>query len=280
MKYELKNQDLKVKVDTCGAELRSLVHDGIELLWQGSPETWKRTAPVMFPITGGWEKDTYTLDNKIYRMKKHGFALTADFTVIKKQPDRIVLGLTSDEDTFKQYPFFFRLEVEFILIEKSIKTEFRIENLSDKPMPFAVGAHPGFNWPVDSDEEEEDYSLIFEKDENLRSFSTDGTSRPLLNNESSISINRSLFSEGALCLKHPASDRIDLKSGKRHIRIEKDNFDALVLWTLPSESARFLCIEPVTGFREPGPSFLDHNGIITLDKKETRLFSYRIEILK
>ncbi len=143
-----------------------------------------------------------------------------------------------------------------------------------------MGIHPGFSWPVEIDDNEKNSSLVFEKKENLRAFSTNGTSRPFLNNESTVRLERRMFIDGALCLPQTVSDCVDLKSGKRQIRIHKNDFKSLVLWTMESESARFLCIEPVTGFRNPGPSFLDHNGIITLKPKDSCSYSCRIEVIK
>ena len=48
------------------------------------------------------------------------------------------------EDTpemFEQYPYHFKLSILYTLKEKSIVTEYIVENLSDEVMPYFIGGH-------------------------------------------------------------------------------------------------------------------------------------------
>ena len=52
----LTNGILTIKVKEHGAELASLVKNGVEYLWQADPKFWARHSPVLFPIVGSvWE---------------------------------------------------------------------------------------------------------------------------------------------------------------------------------------------------------------------------------
>ncbi len=51
---------LSAAVSSEGAQLMSLVHDGVEYLWQGDERWWPRRAPVLFPIVGALRNDRCT----------------------------------------------------------------------------------------------------------------------------------------------------------------------------------------------------------------------------
>ena len=52
--YEIENENIKLKVDSCGAEMKSLVkkETDTEYLWNGDPAYWQRTSPILFPLVG------------------------------------------------------------------------------------------------------------------------------------------------------------------------------------------------------------------------------------
>jgi len=52
MRYTIENEFLRCEVDLHGAEVKSLVRksDGREMMWEGNPEYWNRTSPVLFPF--------------------------------------------------------------------------------------------------------------------------------------------------------------------------------------------------------------------------------------
>ena len=280
MTHTIENNFLKVKISSFGAELTSIVHQDNEYIWQAAPEVWGRSGPVMFPITGGWEDDTYQLNSNTYKMRKHGFTVDSEFAVKSKDSDRITFNIRSDEETLKQYPFDFDLDVEYCLNGKSLDVRFTVNNLSGKTMPFAAGIHPGFKWPVSDTESEEDYYIEFEKPESIDACSVNGNAAPFLKNGSLKKLNRDLFAKEALCINSFNSDYLDFAGRDHKIRINKGDFKSIVLWSQGSADAKYLCIEPVTGFRKQGPSFYDHNGIIELDINETRNLSCSIEILE
>ena len=52
MKYTIENEQLRITVDSLGAELHSVVckEDGVEHIWEGDIAVWGRHAPILFPI--------------------------------------------------------------------------------------------------------------------------------------------------------------------------------------------------------------------------------------
>ena len=76
--------------------------------------------------------------------------------------------LEANPATLEAYPFPCALTVAYTLTENGYETAFTVENTGDKPMPYAIGGHPGFNIPVDEQAAFEDYVIRFEKEETQR----------------------------------------------------------------------------------------------------------------
>ena len=65
MIYTLKNEFLTVKIDTAGAELRSVLGaDGTEYMWQRDSRYWGDSAPWLFPICSNLDGRFYTYGGK------------------------------------------------------------------------------------------------------------------------------------------------------------------------------------------------------------------------
>ena len=79
----LKNSDLTVKINELGAELRSIVCADTEYMWEGKPEIWSGTAPIMFPICGGLKEDKY-----------YDLAQAGDTIALHDRPDFSTMGAT------------------------------------------------------------------------------------------------------------------------------------------------------------------------------------------
>ena len=69
----LKNDSLTVEIETFGAQLKSVIKNGENLIWDRNPEFWKESAPLLFPICGGLKDDKFTYQGREYSLLKHGF---------------------------------------------------------------------------------------------------------------------------------------------------------------------------------------------------------------
>jgi len=101
--------------------------------------------PVLFPIAGKLPGDTYSVDGQSYSMPQHGFARRLPWTVRQAEEARLVLGLTSSEETLRQFPWRFDAQLTFLLSGTTLTLLFDAENRDTRPMPLHLGYHPYFH---------------------------------------------------------------------------------------------------------------------------------------
>ena len=160
MIYFIKNKYLLVSVNTFGAEIVSVVFNGVERVWQNENGKWSGHSPVLFPVCGN---SAVVIDGKDYNMPFHGLAKRNDFSVVSVDEKSITLLFKYDEKTLEVYPFKFEFFVTYTVEENSIKVNYVVKNVGDNDMPFAVGRHDSFSLESSLD----DYRLIFSSKENF-----------------------------------------------------------------------------------------------------------------
>jgi gluconolactonase len=121
--------------------------------------------PLLWPAVGGQypvdnpPKDscamgTYTAMGHSYPMMCHGFAKTIPWREIKRsangQGARVTLELASSETTRKYYPFAFRLDATYELVDGQLTVDYVVaaDPANQEPMPFSIGNHIAFNVPL------------------------------------------------------------------------------------------------------------------------------------
>ena len=138
----------RVTINRRGGELTAWSIDGHDLLWQSDPAAWARTSPILFPIVG-WARDgQIRIDGEPRSMGVHGFAADCMFELVRQDETSAILALQDDAETRKQYPFAFRLEVHYRLGPQDLVVELRLLNRGRRDLPYAIGFHPGFAWPL------------------------------------------------------------------------------------------------------------------------------------
>ena len=289
MNYEIKNEHIKVKIKSFGAELNSLqkIDEDLEYIWQGDSKYWNRHSPILFPIVGRLKNDSYTYQNQKYNMTQHGFARDKEFEVIKNEADFMEFRLKSDEKTLEIYPFSFELYLSYKLEKNSLIVSYKVINKSDDKMLFSIGAHPAFNWTLKEDEKKENYFLEFENiKETKRYFLNDkglvydSVDLKIIDNK--IALNEELFKNDALVFNDSNIKILTLKNSnnKNFVKLEFKNFPYLGIWSKPS-GAPFVCIEPWFGVADEDSSnqnFEDKKGLISLEKNEIFSCFYSIEV--
>ena len=289
MNYEIKNEHIKVKIKSFGAELNSLqkIDEDLEYIWQGDSKYWNRHSPILFPIVGRLKNDSYTYQNQKYNMTQHGFARDKEFEVIKNEADFMEFRLKSDEKTLEIYPFSFELYLSYKLEKNSLIVSYKVINKSDDKMLFSIGAHPAFNWTLKEDEKKENYFLEFENiKETKRYFLNDkglvydSVDLKIIDNK--IALNEELFKNDALVFEDLNIKTLTLKNSinENYIKLNFENFPYLGIWSKPT-GAPFICIEPWFGVADSFDSsknLEDKKGIITLQKDEIFSCFYSIEI--
>lgn len=289
MNYEIKNEFIKAKIKSFGAELNSLqkIDEDLEYIWQGDSKYWNRHSPILFPIVGRLKDDSYMYKNQKYNMSQHGFARDKEFELVSNEADFIEFKLCSDEKSLEIYPFSFELYLSYKLEKNSLIVAYKVINKSDDKMLFSIGAHPAFNWTFKENKKKEDYFLQFENiKQTKRYFLND---KGLVYNhenleiiDKKIALNEELFKNDALVFNDLNIKSVSLKNKNNDdfIKVNFDNFPYLGIWSKPS-GAPFICIEPWFGVADEQNSnqnLEDKKGIITLQKDEIFSCFYSIEI--
>ncbi len=254
--YELKNKFLSIKVDSHGAELKSLkrLTDNQEYMWKGDPAFWGRTSPVLFPFVGGVNRKLYRVDGKEYAMNQHGFARDMEFELVSRSETEIWFELQSNEETLQKYPYAFVLKLGYKLGENSVEVCWQVENPSDETMYFAIGGHPAFNCPLKEGTKQTDYVLKFDEQKQVVStqLSKEGmatdTKVSYELKDGILPITEHLFDDDALVIEHHQVQLAALcyADGTPYLTIRMAA-PLFGIWSPPKKNAPFVCIEPWYG---------------------------------
>lgn len=255
----LKYKDATATVCYMGAELLSYKKNGREIIWQGDEKFWLGHAPVLFPVCGGLKNDEYWLDGKSYNLIKHGFVRKQQFSLAEQTENTATFVISQCEQSLLAFPFKFNLFIKYVLTDQ-LSIEYRVQNTDDKTMYFTIGAHEGYAL----DDSFENYSIVFEKAEDLHAIVLDGN---LLTNEfvnvgentKSLALDYKYFEVDALVFKDVNSRKVWLKHNKKGnlLQIDFDGFKHMLLWTKPN--APYICIEPWVAL----PDYVDAPNDIT-----------------
>ena len=132
-----------------GGTVISLQKDGKEYLYcdpenLASPERPRCGIPFLFPIFGRLKDGKYTWEEREYAMEIHGFGHTSVWQVAEHTGSLLRLTLEAGKGTLAQYPFRFRVTLEFTVGENGLTICQTYENRDEKPMPYNYGFHPYF----------------------------------------------------------------------------------------------------------------------------------------
>ena len=262
---ELNYGNTSAKINTIGAEMVSFKGvDGREVIWQADPTVWAGHAPILFPVCGMTKDGKVKFDGVTYPLMKHGFCRSAEFTVEKCGDDFVDLILVPNDNTREQYPFEFIFHVIYTLCDNGFRTDFIVENKSDRVMPFCVGGHPAFIVPMEEGASYTDYQVVFPCQEEGRSLLVpggfiDGEEIIPLENGRILPLNHQWFDEkDTLVFAEPNSRYVDLihhVSGKG-LRISFPKMEVLAIWSKPITHGDYVCLEPWHGT----PALINESG--------------------
>ena len=253
MRYTLENENLKVEIDSFGAEIKSVKRksDNFEYMWCGDKKYWGRTSPVLFPFVGAPKNKEYRYDGKTYMMGQHGFARDMEFTLVKHNDGMLVMRLESDENTKEKYPFDFALELEYHLIDNEIKEVYRVINKDNVMMHFSIGGHPAFVTP-ENDASMAGCKIRFDADRityhligDYQLMARDEYELPLINHE--YTIQEDSFEKDAFIIEGGQAGTVSLVKNEKPFVTVKFDTPVFGLWSCKSKNVPFVCIEPWYG---------------------------------
>ncbi len=246
----LENEDRLRIVPERGGLITEWRSEGKELLYfdlerfRDKDKSVRGGIPILFPICGDLS-DEYQIDGKKYSLKQHGFARDLPWSIsLLKDNLGISLKLNDSKETRSFFPFFFTLQMDVRLKEKSLHISVKIYNQSNDTMPFSFGLHPYFQVS------------------NLQKIKIDGLPKKCIDQTNMKVTNASdqmkILDKGVDFLAYPScSVKIFDSLSKNAIElIHQEPMDTTVIWTDPPR--QMVCLEPWTGPR---------NSLVTGDRK-------------
>ena len=279
----IKNEYITASINEIGAELKSLVYNNTEYIWEGKTEIWAGSCPLLFPICGGLKEDKYILNGKEYTLQKHGYARFKTFEIESKTDTTAVFLHKSDDETKKQFPFNYELRVFYTLENKTLKIDYSVKNLTDGTMCFSIGSHEGYYTP----EGIEDYDVIFPQKETLNANVLYGNilsnqQIPIIKEQEYLPLYDKYFTVDALVFKELKSKSATLRNRKtgKALRVDFPDDKYFLLWHKPNSP--YICLEPWSGIPDVVDSSYDiteKEGIISLNAKSEYNHTHSITIL-
>lgn len=261
----IENGSLAVRIAPKGAEMQSIVCDGIERLWCGDPAVWGRHAPLLFPLIGRLRDGYYELDGRRIDAPTHGFCRDRVFSVERLSDATVRFATCDDEETRAVLPFAFRLSVAYTLEGSSVVKTHCIENRGDVPLLFEIGGHEAYATCLLPGETMEDYYVCFgaadKGADGADGMWVDRAEMFAMDEDGILDVPKIVVPLEAGCLtKTPEQLRIDTivlegvpgstatlasRKSDRAVTVEFPDFPYLGIWTKPmGVQTRYLCIEP------------------------------------
>lgn len=274
-----------------GAMLNSLNKNNTEYLWQGDAKYWAGQAPVCFPITGVLPNGEMEAFGKRCTMKRHGVARINPFEVLEQHKNSVTFVQRSDENTKRDFPFDYELKIKYTINGDTVTNEYIVTNTGEDKLPFVIGGHPAFNWPLAKNEKFEDYKVVFDKNITKPCLRPDHHTGLVnvfekfdeMHGGDTLSLVHELFEEkDALIFENCEAKSATLigKSGKG-VKIEFQDMNNLLIWSAVG-NAPFVALEPWTGLascNDEDGLFEHKRGMTVLEKDETASFKFKITMI-
>lgn len=243
---------------SAGGELLSFKLEGIEKIHQGEEArddngkvSWKRHAPVLFPIVGKLKRNQTIINGRTYEILQHGFARDMEFEPVTKLDNFHSYVLKSNKYTMARYPFDFELYNTYRQEENKLIFIYKVINTGNSNMPIGLGSHPAFK--IDQDDlKRGNYYLEFAEEETRAHFLylIDGLvgteyAKNILEGNRRISLNEHTFDNDAIIVKGIQNKKISLKNSRTRKTVLTMDFNGwpyLGIWSKPG--APFICLEP------------------------------------
>ena len=269
MIYTIKNDKTEVKINSLGAEVRSVVHNGKQRAWQNETGEWAGCAILLFPFAG-FNRLVY--DGVDFGVQKHGFCRNEEFELVRAEGDNITFVLKANERTKAVYPYDFEFFVKYAIIDNGYEVCYTIVNRDSRTIPFACGGHES----IALDMTVENYYLEFQKDEKLDALVHDNGGfltgdikkygeGKILQLEKDFTDNSATVILGGINSRRAVLR--DKKTDEKIVEISFEGFDNLLLWH--PHGSKMLCIEPwqcLPSYAGEVKEFKDRKGVINLSE--------------
>jgi len=248
----ISNQYLTVEISSLGSEMQALTAaDGRSYLWNGDAAFWNGRSPVLFPMVGKAPDNRISVEGKPYEMGQHGFARRSEFTLASSSGTACRYELATSDATRAVYPFEFLLAVEHSLDGRTLTVAAEVENRDEKPMPFGLGFHPAFLWPIPGAAATAAHTITLDNGAEPALTRLEGglvkpEKLPSPFKAGSLTLDHSMFEADAMIFPEGAGEGLTYAAeGGPALKFSFENLPNLALWQKPG--APFICIEPWHG---------------------------------
>ncbi len=248
----ISNQYLTVEISSLGSETQALTAaDGRSYLWNGDAAFWNGRSPVLFPMVGKAPDNRISVEGKPYEMGQHGFARRSEFTLASSSGTACRYELATSDATRAVYPFEFLLAVEHSLDGRTLTVAAEVENRDEKPMPFGLGFHPAFRWPIPGAATTAAHTVTLDNGAEPALTRLEGglvkpEKLPSPFKAGSLTLDHSMFEADAMIFPEGAGEGLTYAAeGGPALKFSFENLPNLALWQKPG--APFICIEPWHG---------------------------------
>lgn len=244
------NEQLLVEVASLGSEMQSVrTSDGQDWLWHGDAAFWGGRSPVLFPIVGRVPEDHIGVDGMRFPMGQHGFARRSEFTLTERGSDFCRFELASGQASRSSFPFEFLLSLEHRVEGRAVVVTAGVTNRDHRPMPFGIGFHPAFVWPLPGCEGLE-HSVVLDNGGEPGLVRLSGglivpEELPSPFEAGRLVLAPGLFDADAMIFPDGAGAGLRYGAGNKSIRLSWENLPNFAIWSKPG--APFVCLEPWHG---------------------------------
>lgn len=249
----IENEFLRVTVSPLGAELQSVYRKdtGTEYLWQGDPAYWDGRSPTLFPFIARLYEKTYTYLGQPYPMDIHGFLCRMELAVEEQEADFCTFLLCDSEEIREIYPFRFAFRLTYRLRGASLEAAYRVENMGENTLYYAVGGHPGIRLPLEAGLSLSDYRIRFGEKRmcsrvtfSQRLLVTGAEPFPMVD-DCILPLTGELFREDAVVLQDCCREIwLESERGARGVRMKFPDMPYFGIWQVYGRNAPYVCIEP------------------------------------
>ena len=161
------------------------------------------------------------------------------------------MSLKDNAATRAAYPFAFALTVDYRVAAGRFSATFTVDNTGTVAMPYAIGFHPGFNWPF-AGGDKHDHAIVFDEAEDPMipeiaangMFKTTRHRAPLEGRR--LRLSEGLLAGIPLCFRDAKSRSLRFENGTGGAIVATvENFPHLVVWS--KAGAPFVSLEQWTG---------------------------------
>ncbi|MBQ6333660.1 MAG: hypothetical protein IJI46_01120 [Erysipelotrichaceae bacterium] len=267
MIYTLENDVAVLKVDTWACEIASFSRKDkdIEYMWNGDPKYWANRNPLLFPHVSAPANKVLNFKGQDYSVNNHGFCRKSEFEFVEQGEDYLLFRIKTNEETLKEYPYLFELDVRYTLEGNKVSIAYEVKNKEDGKLYFGFGQHPAFNCPLDPNKQFTDYRIEFEKDD--------------VENKV-IELSYEFFEKyHTFVVNEPKSRVFTLTDGENSVIMRTDDkYRIFAIWT---PMAPFVCLEPWVDSieRDDVSTPFEQRDVVILEKGESYHIGYSLEII-